>query len=132
MKTIENRSSNKKPFFVSCNGKTVLDGEYLGFTFDAEEYKTYVSNVKGNCTGGDKSLPVNKRWSSRFFSIDKIFSSDIIDKEVLEISWYHRIDSWDAYHNYMSSKESRDIKCPGKSLLKRSKYNSKVKKDEDI
>lgn len=125
------RISNKKPFFVCHNGKTVRDGEYLGFTLDAEEYKTYVTNVKSNCTGGNKGISPDKRWSSRFFTIDKIFDSDIIDKEMLEVSWYHKIDSWEAYHNYMSSEESRLIKCPGKSLLKRTEYNSKVEYENE-
>ena len=125
------RISNKKPFFVCHNGKTVRDGEYLGFTLDAEEYKTYVTNVKSSCTGGNKGISPDKRWSSRFFTIDKIFDSDIIDKEMLEVSWYHKIDSWEAYHNYMSSEESRLIKCPGKSLLKRTEYNSKVEYENE-
>ena len=125
------RISNKKPFFVCHNGKTVRDGEYLGFTLDAEEYKTYLTNVKSNCTGGNKGISPDKRWSSRFFTIDKIFDSDIIDKEMLEVSWYHKIDSWEAYHNYMSSEESRLIKCPGKSLLKRTEYNSKVEYENE-
>ena len=118
------RISGKKPFFITHEGKTVKDGEYLAFTFDAEEYKTYVSNVRNNCTGGNTNLSPDKRWSSRFFGIDKIFNSDIIDKELLDVSWYYKIDSWDGYRNYITSDESRSVKCPGKSLLKRAKYKN--------
>ena len=74
------RISSMNPFFICHEGKTIKDGEYLGFTMDASEYKEYVAGVKQSCSGGDKSLPIAERWSSRLFSLDKIFKSAKINK----------------------------------------------------
>lgn len=118
------RISHKKPFFLSSGGKTVKDGEYLGFTFDAEEYKMYVADVKQSCTGADRALAPKERWSSRFFGLDKIFRSATIYKEqVLEIPWYFRIDSWEGFQNYLRSDESQELKRPSKTMFKKSLYN---------
>ena len=117
------RISHRNPFFLSSNGKTIKDGEYLGFTFDAEEYKTYVADVKQSCTGGDRGVSSKERWSSRFFGLDKIFGSAIINKEqTLEIPWYHRIDSWEGLHGYLASDESKEVKRPSDTLFKKSLY----------
>ena len=117
------RISSKQPFFVSCEGKTVKDGEYLACTMDAEEYKKYVSSVKELCTGGNKGISTSERWSSRFFGIDKIFKSATIEKDSkLEIPWYYRIDSWQALKDFLASENSNDIKRPSKIMLGPSAY----------
>lgn len=116
--------SSKKAFFLTHEGRSVKDGEYLGFTMDAEEYKGYVSFVRNSCSGGDKSLPPNKRWSSRHFNLDKIFGSGMIDNvNKVEVPWYYRIDSWESWHNYMKSTESREMKRPSKTMFNNSEYS---------
>lgn len=118
------RISNSQPFYLSNKGRTIADGEYLGFTFDAEEYKMYLTNIKQACTGGNKSLPTKERWSSRFFKLDKIFNSAIINKETtLEIPWYYRIDTWSGLKEYLASSESDQIKRPSETMLRCSFYN---------
>ena len=71
-------------FFLSHKGETVRDGKFLGFTFFPEDWILLKKNIKLNCTGGDKSVPVQERWSSRNFTLDKIFNLDIIaiDKKI--------------------------------------------------
>jgi hypothetical protein len=91
---------------------------------DAEEYKKYLTEIKQSCTGGDRDLPIEERWSSRFFSIDKIFKSARIDKEsTLEVSWYKRIDSWDNLKDYLSSECSNEIKRPSATMFGNLLYN---------
>ena len=60
-------------FSFSHNEKTVRDGLYLGFTFSPEHWPKFKWHMKNQCTGGSKSIPVEKRWSSRNFTLDKIF-----------------------------------------------------------
>ncbi len=123
--------SSRKGFYLSYKGKTIKDGEYLGFTMDADEYKDYVRNIKNSCTGGDKLLSANKRWSSRHFKLDKIFGSAMIDNvNKVEIPWYYRIDSWDSWHRYMRSKESEEVKRPSVTMFKHSKYSKVGREDE--
>jgi len=115
--------STNKPFFLSHNNLTVKDGEYLGFSMDGNEYKSYVNYVKNSCTGGDKSLTISERWSSRHFSLDKIFKNAIVDKSnVANLNWYFKIDSWESYAEYISSKERVQIMRPSDKMFKKNEY----------
>tara|TARA_Y100000592_G_scaffold99255_1_gene174634 strand:+ start:5565 stop:6416 length:852 start_codon:yes stop_codon:yes gene_type:complete len=96
---------SKQSFFVSHEGKTVRDGKYLSFTFSPEDWLKYKRNIKNQCTGGDKNLPISERWSSRFFSLDKIFNCDniVVDKKV-EIEDYYHLDDWESLRKFYASK----------------------------
>ncbi len=73
-----------KSFFFSYEGKTVRDGLYLGFTFFPEDWPKFKHHIKRQCTGGNREIPFQERWSSRHFTLDKIFDIDVIsiDKKV--------------------------------------------------
>ena len=98
-----------KSFFLSHEGKTVRENLYLGFTFFPQDWPKFKHHIKQQCTGGDRSIPVEKRWSSRHLSLDKIFNLDIIpiDKKV-EVSQYYSLSSWDSLQRYYAS----NIKIP--------------------
>ena len=122
--TERKRISSKKPFFLSCHGKTIRDGEYLGFTMNASEYNKYLWNVKNKCTGGSKSVTREKRWSSRHFSLDEIFDCAIIDESCeRKIEWYYSIDSWDKYVGFIASPHSKTIKKPCAKMFSYHEYN---------
>ncbi len=121
----ENRKliTGEKSFFLSHKNRTVSDGEYLGFTMDATAYKQYVYEAKQACTGGSQNLPIDKRWSSRHFRLDKIFNSGIIKKEsVKEIDWYYNIDSWEKLSDFYASEHRRVLHRP--SFMKTNIYKS--------
>jgi hypothetical protein len=107
----KNISSNRS-FFLTSQGKSVKNGEYLGFTFDGEDFKTCRRELRKEGTPGsdDKTgrmLPPEKRWSARFFSLDKVFKYVIMNKESgHEIDGYHKIDSWEDYTRFISSGET--------------------------
>ena len=126
--------SNKKPFFVSHRGRTVRDDEYLGFTFDADDFKACRRMIRKNGTGeydgykpknpNAKRLPKEEKWSARFFSLDKVFNSvKIKDGNILEIPWYYNIDNWDNLRIFLGSKESIKIKRPHRKLLGYHEWN---------
>ena len=96
-------------FFLSHNEQTVRDGKYLGFTFFPEDWVLFKRNIKLQCTGGDKFLPAQERWSSRNFTLDKIFNLDIIsvDKKV-EVDDFYSLDSWEDLMEFYKS----DLKIP--------------------
>ena len=100
--------SSKQNFCLTSNSDSVITGEYLGFTFDGEDFKKCRRSVRQRATAlygqdGDR-LPVEKRWSARNFSLDIVFEHVIIDKEV-EVQNYHNISSWDSYVEFISSKQ---------------------------
>lgn len=107
----KNISSNRS-FFLTSEGKSVKNGEYLGFTFDGEDFKTCRRELRKEGTPGSdektgRMLPPEKRWSARFFSLDKVFKHVIMNKESgHEIDGYHKIDSWLDYTRFISSGET--------------------------
>ena len=96
-------------FFFSHQGKTARDGLYLGFTFFPSDWPKFKHHVKGQCTGGSRDIPLQERWSSRHFTLDKIFNVDVIsiDNKV-EIPEYYSLETWEELQNYYAS----DMKIP--------------------
>jgi len=107
----DNRNSIRGPksFFLSHEGKTVRDGKYLAFTFFPEDWPRFKWNIKNQCTGGDRSISLEKRWSSRNFPLDKIFNIGVISiDKVVEVEEYYDLDTWDNLREYYKS----DLKIP--------------------
>ena len=83
--------ASSQPFFVSYDNRTIRDGEYLGFAFGEEEYKA-------------EKLPLEERYSARFFSLDKVFGiGDTSGANIVCIDDYHNIDSWEGLRDYLGS-----------------------------
>jgi len=115
--------SSKNPFFItSPEGLTVKDGEYLGFTFDAEDFKHCRRELRAKSTGEKESwtdterMPLEKRWSARYFSVKDVFmyvNEDNSNK--LEVSWYYDISSWDKLRSYLGSEH--EVFRPNKTIF---------------
>ena len=91
-------------FYLSYKGETVRDNKYLGFTFFPEDWPKIKWNIKDQCTGGSKSIPFHERWSSKNFTLDKIFNLDIIEvQNKVEIKNYFELSSWDSLQEYYAS-----------------------------
>ena len=109
------------------------DGKYLGFTFDAEDYSEYMKvirsatgdKVPGQHLSGEiptERLPLHKRWSARFFSLDKVFESAKVEEAIVsEVDWYHNIDSWQSFCKYTGS--GNTIQRPAKCILSYREWN---------
>jgi hypothetical protein len=122
--------SSDRPFFLSYAGKTVRDNEYLGFTFDSDEFIRIRREFRRKATGTrqkggqfpNKVLPLEERWSARFFSLDKIFGSvNINSVEVVEVPWYWNIDNWEGLKEFLSSGD--ELKRPNKEMLFYREFN---------
>jgi len=121
--------SSEKTFCLYTGDKeTVKNNKYLGFTFDFEQYKEFRDTVRKEGTGtrvpskgkmSTKDLPVEERWSARFFPVDKVFNPLDVDKncELVEVEWYHNIDNWEEYCLYLGSQKSKEMIRPSKALL---------------
>ena len=124
--------SSERGFFLSHQGKTVRDNEYLGFTFGAEEYKKYRAVVRREGTGIRKpgqlagipkeTLPLEERWSATHFPLDRVFGdAPILKSKIIEVPWYKSIDSWEKLRYYLGS-ENKVIK-PSKELFSYKEWN---------
>lgn len=124
--------SSDRPFVLSFLDTTVKDGEYLGFTFDAEDFKRCRAKLRKEGTGtyvpgegiGKNLLPVEERWSARFFPIEQVFSSLVLDGGLnVEVDWYFKIDNWVNYCEYTGSEMRKGIKRPSKLLYNYREWN---------
>tara|TARA_Y100000310_G_scaffold88714_1_gene85780 strand:+ start:1585 stop:2472 length:888 start_codon:yes stop_codon:yes gene_type:complete len=127
--------SSEKNFYLSYNGKTFQDGEYLGFSFGEEEYKQFRDIIRtgtGELVPGtfdfDKTkrqyLPFEERYSARHFTLDKVFKDGIMSTAVgVELSWYYPIDNWENLTTFLGSEERKIIKRPHKAILSYKELN---------
>lgn len=129
--------SSKQSFYLSYNNKTVRDGEYLGFTFNEEEFKEYRRHLRKESTKmftADRvKLPVSERYSARWFSLDKVFGiGKMEDKVVGKAEWYFNVDSWDKYCSCLGSEERKSIVRPDQRILScNRKWNPMGVDDDD-
>lgn len=110
LKIFRRQISRNGTFCLTFNGASVKTGEYLGFTFDGEDFKRCRRKVRKEATVAYDSdgnlVPIEKRWSATKFSLDKVFSDVIIDAETMEeVPYYYRVDSWEGLRAYLSSKD---------------------------
>ena len=80
---------SSKSYVVSYNGESVANGLHTAFTFDRDVFVYARREVRKYKTG-----------------LDEIFKSVIMDKpKEIEIPWYHQIDTWENYKNYLGSSD---------------------------
>jgi len=110
--------SSRSPFYVSWDGKSIKDNEYLGFTFDGEDFKRCRKHLRKEGTGeffgyNTGRIPVEKRWSARYFELDKVFKYVSMESaNVLDIPWYYNIGSWDGLRTFFGSEECKTLDKP--------------------
>ena len=117
-----------KKVLYRYENKTIIDGEYLGFTFNQSDLKQLIGEVKEKSTGLFKNekrerLPLDQRYSYRFFTLDQIFDTLKTDNVIfVDIEKYHRIDSWELYCDYISSEGNSQYPIP-RSILNANEFN---------
>jgi len=144
LKEHRKKITNKNGFFLSHNGKTVRDGEYLGFTFKTADIKRLTNNFRKKATTkwvkprpeGEKmkSLPINERYSGRFFSLKDVFDMMELSIEkdtILEVPWYFNVDNWEKWCYYISSSEREEVKRPSKRMLHYREWNKLGEPNDD-
>jgi len=129
--------SGKKKFYLSYEGKTVREGLYLSFTFDADDWKRFRKIIRegtGKYSPGSyfdeeertvkgTLLPKEERYSAKYYSLERVFGNIDLDKEKVGVcSSYYSIDTWEDYCTYMGSGVSTTLKRPN-YILKYREHN---------
>ena len=112
-------------------GKTIQDNIYSSFTFGKEEFLEYRRNVRKGTGywkgeyGNMQALPIEERWSARFFEPKDVFKNlDLDSAIVFETDTFHNITSWEEYLSYMSSDYAREIVKPPSDMFSYKEFNS--------
>jgi len=129
--------SGKKKFYLSYEGKTVKDGEYLSFTFDAEDWKKFRRIIRGGTgkyepgsyfdedarTVKGEMLPIEERYSAKNYPLEKVFGELNLEEEVVTpCKSYYNIGNWEDYCEYMGSGVANVLKRPN-YILKYHEHN---------
>ena len=113
---------NEDNVLLSAEGRTVRDGEHAAFTFGPNDLKKSLALL--NRLENDNLFGDQENDTKDVFSLDKVFSHVIIqESEQIELSFYHSINSWDGYCNYLSSEHSGLIRHPGKLIISYREWN---------
>jgi hypothetical protein len=116
--------SSNNSLYLSYKGKTVRENMYLGFTFSPEDWKQIHYDLKNNCSGGDRNLSFEKRWSSRHFKLDEIFKNDrIVIGVEKEVDWYYDLDSWSNLVLFYKSEHHDKYEIPSDKIIGGYKLN---------
>ena len=126
---------SQKNFYVTHDGKSVQDNNYTSFTFGKDEFVIYRRNVRagtGMYTSEEfnkwgaptKKLPLEERWSARFFELSDVFTGIDIEQEAsYETDSFYNLDTWESYRTYMASPLCRDTQRPTKELFAYREFN---------
>lgn len=82
-----NMLRSNKSYVITHQGKSVVDGLHTAFTFDRDVFVYARREVRKYKT-----------------ELDEIFKSVTMDEPTaIEVPWYHQIDTWEDYKDYMAS-----------------------------
>jgi hypothetical protein len=125
----------KQNFYVRHNNQTVRDNNYTSFTFGKEEFIIYRRNIRRG-TGAYTTdvtdergiprsmLPIEERWSARFFDLQDVFTGVSHEgSNFYDAPDYHNLGSWQDYRSYIKSELSETIKRPSKDLFSYREFN---------
>jgi len=122
-------------FYTLHVGKSVEDNLYLSFTYGKEEFVHYRRNVRkgtGRYTSQEvddrgiprHQLPLEERWSARFFELKDVFCGvDMSEANSLELRTFYNIGSWKEYLQFMASDYVKTIVRPKKNFFSYKEFN---------
>jgi len=142
LQKVRTKIRNKNNFYIVSNEKTVQDNLYTSFTFGKDEFVQYRRNVRkgtGKYTSEVKDerglprskLPIEERWSARFFELKDVFVGVDLSKGYLhQVEQFYNLGSWDSYREYMMSDLAKDTQRPTKELFSYREFN-RIAQDRD-
>ena len=142
LQKVRTKIRNKNNFYMVSEAKTVQDNIYTSFTFGKEEFIIYRRNVRkgtGKYTtevvdkrGIPRSkLPIEERWSARFFEPKDVFVGvEIAEGYQHEVAQFYNLESWASYREYMASDLAKSTRRPTKELFAYREFN-RVGQDRD-
>lgn len=132
LRPFRSKISSSQNFFVGKISDLKNLNYHTSFTFGKEEFVQFRREVRKG-TGQFKNsegiptekLPIEERYSARFFDIKDIFSSlEVSEENIMTPSFFYNVSSWKEYVQYLSSPHSALIERPSKEIMGYQEFNS--------
>ena len=118
--------SSSKNVYLTSAGKSMKNNFYTSFTFGKDEFIEFRKVIRSG-TGRWKpgvdykeydALPIEERWSARFFEIEQVFAPFVTEQaQEIQVETFYNIGSWREYRHFMAQNIDNDIKRPTKTIL---------------
>jgi len=140
LRPFRSQISSAQNFFVAKNSDLVNMNHYTSFTFGKDDFVRYRRQIRkgtgmfknSNDDIPNEKLPIEQRYSARFFALKDIFS-DLREDEgnIFEPTYFYNVGSWHDYVSYLSSPHAAEITRPPKEIMAYHEFNSIGKDRED-
>ena len=135
-------SHTRKNYFLTHEGKTIKDGLPISFSMRGKDFincrrrinelttRTYEPPKEGETYEDMMKLPLEERWSARWFDLETIFEK-VSEEEAAynEVEWYHDLTTWEGYRTYLGSRNA--IVRPEDHLTKPHQLNRLCQEEEE-
>ena len=124
--------NSKKNCYISFNGSTVLDNNFMSFTFGKDEWLEFRRIIRtgtgkkppGSTWGEEIYLDPSEMWSARWFGVDKVFEPlNLEEAHEIPVTDYFNLRNWEEYRDFLCASRSMVIKRPSKNILLGSRSN---------
>ena len=128
-KKIRTKLFNKQKILFSFNNKTVKDNMHLNFSFDAKDYFSCTDILRKKDLNEFDKLKIK----TKNYDLKTVFKClDEQKMEMIELSWYYDLTSWDSYREYLNTDYAKNLKKDYKFFTKKKKikYIEYMQKNE--
>ena len=121
-------------FYFTSQGRSVLTGNHLPFTFKQEDLETFIANFKTyeNSIISGEMLEERKDHFTNDVDLAILYNrNEPIINNSLELEWFKQIDTWEGYKAYLGDPVSNTIKFPGRIFISYHEWNPIAEDLED-
>jgi len=135
LRPFRKKISSSKNFFMTYLENSFFNNFYTSFTFGKEEFINFRRRVRegsGTYAPGyynesgtpNKRLPLEERYSARFFELKDVFN-DFNQNQATQFqpSSFYNVDSWENYRNFMVSDFAKNLSRPTKDIMTYKEFN---------
>ena len=120
-------------FAMTFRDKSFATDDMLGFTFNKEHLEKVMDlfHETENSFLLGENLSNEEKYFEENLTLDKTFGQVILYiEEEMTTPWYHPIDSWNAYCEYLGSDHKSEMRHPGKLVISYHEFNPVGEDDE--
>ena len=135
LRPFRKKISSPKNFFLTYSKNSLSNNSYTSFTFGKEDFIHFRRKVRegtGTYAPGfynengtpNKRLPVEERYSARFFEIKDVFSDfNLEDAYRFEPTSFYNAGSWESYREFLQSDLATGLSRPSSELMNYKEFN---------